>query len=866
MAGLPSGVAVGTLTGDDQLLEQLLFEAITQAEGPNIVGLVRHLHSLAERARCGDAAAAVSLRADAALLDRQTAGATAKALLMRLQIANLCEERERVRRLGTTGSRHDSLDRSLLEIGDLERFRARLDDVHVEIVLTMHPSDATRRAVLHKLHRLMQQLETFEHAPGSGPRDSAIEGMRETITAWWATDEIRRNRPPVEEEVRRTIFLVETALYDAAADLAIEAERQLGFPLSRPPISFVQWAGGDMDGNPSASAETVRFAVIEARRAALRLLGERVVSASRLHSEASRYTDCSLLNELIRRDAETLPGGASEDHAYAHEPLRRKLRLMRDRLTWTLRSLDEVVDPAWIYRDATTLIEDIEGVRAAALGATPTLDRLVWQVRIFGLHLLEIDVRLHAREIGDAVNALLPGVAERVGADRCDHLASALASITAHPVVSAPGTLRAAHVLDEAARLCELLGTMPLRSLVVSGCEAPEDVLAAAWLLHRSGLTKVPVVPLLESGFSLRNATGIAEAILSVPAMRAHIDRSGGRLEVMLGHSDGGKEEGFIAAQWRIWRAQEDLVIVCVWHGVGFRAFHGRGGSTARGAIPPGDIARALPTGAASGGLRLTEQGEAARSKLSHPVLAQRALEQVLSGALLAATRDVEEAPPTGWRDELEQLAEISRKAWRGLLNDPGFTTVFSRTTPIDLADDLKLGSRPARRQASSPDSLRAIPWVMAWTQTRVLVPAWYGAGTALLAGDQETQQQMWRDWPPFRAIVSALEAALFRTDLGFSDAYLDVHRDADSERIWQWIREEHARTEQAVLRITGETCLYQRKPELRERLAHRNPWIDPLSAIQTDLLRRFKMGDESLRQPLLTTMAGIAAGVQSVG
>ncbi|MGI9117280.1 MAG: phosphoenolpyruvate carboxylase [Gaiellales bacterium] len=863
-----SDVALGTLAGDDALLERLLFGAIERSEGEEIVPAVERLHALAERARHGDETAAAQLRGETALLDRGAAGTIAKALLMRLQIANLSEERERVRRLETTAERRASLGRAVSELGDPDAVRAHLDDLHVEIVLTMHPSDATRRAVLHKLHRLSEQLEDADRARGVDALERQLADVRETLAAWWATDEVRRSRPPVAEEIRRTVFLVESALYDAAADVAVELERQLGAPLARPPLSFVQWAGGDMDGNPSATGETVQFAVMESRRAALRLMRDRVVAASRLHSEAARYTDPTELLLLIERDARTLPHGEEEGAAYAHEPLRRKLRLIRDRLTWTMRALDDDVDvdPAWTYRDDATLLEDLAGVRDAAPGPTPSLDRLVWQARIFGLHLLEIDVRLHARELGDALDALLPGAAGLSGADRVAHLATALAAPAERPGAPAPAGLRAAAALDEAARLRIAFGSSLLRSLVISGCEDPADVLAAAWLLQRSGLDDVPVVPLFESGASLRGATAIADAILEVPAFRARVDATGGRLEVMLGHSDGGKEEGFIGAQWRIWRAQEDLVEVCRRHGVGFRAFHGRGGSPARGAVPPDEIARTLPTGAASGGLRFTEQGEAARAKLAHPVLARRALEQILSGAVIAAARDADEDVPATWRGQMDLLADAGRDAWRGLLDDPDFPAVFLRTTPIDLADDLKLGSRPARRASGDASGLRAIPWVMAWTQTRVLVPAWFGAGTAIETGDLAVLRAMRDGWPQFRAIVSALEAALFRTDLSFADDYAAIGGDPAALRIWGAIREEHARAERAVLAVTGEARLYERRPELRERLDHRNPWIDPLSALQTELLGRLRADDETVRQPLLTTMAGIAAGVQSVG
>ncbi len=867
-ARAPAG---GTLRGDEELLETLLLEAVAAAEGPagaETVARVARLHAHATDARRGDPDAAARLRRDAAGLPRREALVVGKALLMRLQAANVAEERERIRRLEGSSARRASLADALRDVEDPAALRAHLDDLHVEIVLTMHPSDATRRAVIHKLLLVAEQLDELDRARGDEARDQARADLAETVSAWWATDEVRRSRPPVEEEVRRTVFLVESALYDAAADVAMELEQRLGVALERPPVSFVQWAGGDMDGNPSTSAATVRFAVLEARRAAIRLLRDRVVRASRLHSEGGRYTRLGELEQLIARDAEELPGGGAEASAYAHEPLRRKLRLIRDRLTWSLRALDDDVDvdPAWTYRDPGRLIEDLAGVRAAATGPTPSLDRLVWQARIFGTHLLGIDVRLHATEIGAAVEAALPAVATRTGADRERAIADALAA--AEMVVAPePDEPRAAAALTMAARLRDQFGTCPLRSLVISGCEQPADVLGAALLLRRSGLHDVPAVPLFESGAALRGAAPIAERLLAEPALRAHVERAGGRFEVMLGHSDGGKEESLLGAQWRIWRAQEDLVGVCAAHGVGFRAFHGRGGSPARGGTPADEIAQAMPAGAARGGLRLTEQGEAARAKLAHPVLARRALAQVLSGALLAAGRRRADVVPQAWRDEMDLLAERSREAWRALLDDPAFGDAFRCTTPIGLADDLNLGSRPARRAGADAASLRAIPWVMAWTQTRVLVPAWYGAGTALTAGAPETQRAMLAGWPVFRSMVSSLEAALFRTDLAFADDYLALANGAEgADRIWGLIRTEHERARRGVLAITGEEDLYARRPELRARLGLRNPWIDPLSALQVDLLGRLQSGDETMRQPLLTTMAGVAAGVQSVG
>lgn len=855
----------GSLEGDEQILESLLFAAIAEHDDDDIARTVGRLHRLAGRAR-DRGQRPTALRRAVAELDPDLTGKVAKALLLRLQLADFCEERERIRRLRRSRARRASLDEACDLIAADGPALDEADRVQVEIVLTMHPSDATRRAVLHKMFLLADRMDALERAPGTASQTRIFGELEEAIGAWWATDEVRRHRPPVEEEIRRTVFLVETGLYDAAADVAILLEQRIGRPLEGTPLRFVQWAGGDMDGNPSASAATLRFAVREARRSCLELLLDRVVHASRLHSETSRYADSSALRRSIARDARELPRGMAEQDSYRHEPLRRKLRLVRDRLTWTLRALDEEVPPDWTYRSQAHLVEDIAVVRAAAPGTTPSLNRLYWQARIFGIHLLSTDIRLHATEIGDTVDTLLPELGALDPAARTDALRRAISQRSPRPAADAPSSLRAAHALDEAARLVALYGPEAIRSLVISGCESPADVYGAVWLLRRSGLDRIPVVPLFESGASLTGAAALVEEMLAAPGFRRHVRRSGDRLEVMLGHSDGGKEDGFLAAQWRIWRAQEEIARVCAEQRVAFRPFHGRGGSPARGAAPPDEIARAIPPRAATSGLRVTEQGEAARSKLAHPVLARRTLEQLLSGALLAALRDpVDEAAGT-WATEMEHLAATSRAAWRDLLDDPAFVETFVATTPIGWVDDLNLGSRPARRAQADPASLRAIPWVMAWTQTRVLLPAWYGAGSALGAGDLPRLQAMWRRWPPFRAMISSLEAALFRTDLSFVDGYLDLHRTPDAVRIWNAVIAEHERTREAVLAITGEEILYERRPELRDRLRHRNPWIDPLSALQTRLLADLEAGRTEARQPLLTTMAGIAAGIQNVG
>jgi phosphoenolpyruvate carboxylase len=335
----------------------------------------------------------------------------------------------------------------------------------------------------------------------------------------------------------------------------------------------------------------------------------------------------------------------------------------------------------------------------------------------------------------------------------------------------------------------------------------------------------------------------------------------------MLGYSDSAKDSGYLASQWWLHRAQERLMAQADAEGVRLRFFHGRGGSPSRGGGPSYGAILGQPSGTVRSRLRITDQGETIAAKYAHPQLAQRSLEQSL-GAVLLASADPAPDPPAAFREEMERLSARSREVYRGLVHDdPAFLAFFRQVTPIDELAHLHIGSRPVARGASGDvDSLRAIPWVFSWMQNRLVLPSWHGAGTALAEGDLALQQAMHREWAFFRSICSTLEMALLKSDLGVAERYLDLVDDDLAARFGPMVREEHARVAERLLAITEEEALLGAAPALRARLEQRNPWIDPLSHMQVELLRRSRAGDEAARTPLLATIPAIAAGMRNTG
>jgi phosphoenolpyruvate carboxylase len=869
------GTATDGLTTDTQLLSAALNGVLEEQAGRVFASRLQWLFRTAGSVRSGDQGATERLVAYLAGVPDDSVEPIIRACSLELQLANIAEERERVRRRRQYDATGAQQRESLAETAEILRrhdadVNALTAQLRIEHVLTAHPTEATRRSVLDHQWDVAALLDKLDDPrTGISRRRRLLDELREVLTVWWQTDEVRRVRPRVEDEVRRNLFFFEAVLFDAVPGALGEIEHALNVRLVQPVLSYGSWTGGDMDGHPEVGADTLAVALALHRATALRLLSERVDTMARSFSHSSLRVPLS--EELVaslETDERELPSADVLRRAHREwEPLRTKLGFVRHRLTNTARPRGR--EPG--YADAQQLRRDLElvlahlGSRHVALGS---IRRLLWQVDVFGFHLAGIDIRQGAAVVRQAVAALLPGFAEGDEPRRMALLTEALQSgrrgIEHDPGGEAGELLR---VLDTVALASDAYGPQAVPALVISMTEQPSDVLAARWLAARAGATSLRMVPLFETRGDLDAAPATMAALYANEAYELHLRTQGYRQTVMVGYSDSGKDSGFVASQYALYVAQERLSAQADAGGIVLELFHGRGGSPSRGGGRTYRAILAQPEGSVQGRIRITEQGETVSARYADPELAVRSLEQTISAVLLATALPNPPIRPE-WRAEMERLSERSRSRYRGLVyEDPDFERFFAQIAPIAELSDLNIGSRPpSRSRKRGVESLRAIPWVFAWTQNRLLLPSWYGAGAALSDGDLEMQREMWRDWPFFRGLIGTLEMALFKTDLGVGQRYLRLVDSELAERFWTDLQGEYERVVERVLAITGQRGLLDETPALQRRLEHRNPWVDPLSHLQVELLERLRAGREDARTPLLATITGIAAGMRNTG
>lgn len=862
---------------DVDLLEGLVHEVLTEQCGRDFADTVQWLHATAARVRQGDAPAGDALFARLHALSQGDLEPIIRACSLQLQLANIAEERERLRRRRAYDAQGAVQRESLAETAgllaehDVDR-AAALRDLHVELVLTAHPTEASRRSVLDHQSDLAALLDRVEDPrTGRSRRRRLLADAREILTVWWQTDEVRRARPHVEDEVRRMLYVFESVIYDAVPGVLEELERVLGpLPEGSNVLEFASWPGGDMDGHPEVGAETVMRTIELHRRSVLKLLRARVARLAQRFSHSERHIAVTPeLAASLERDAIELPTARVLQRPHHEwEPLRTKLGFIERRI---INMLDGGGQAG--YESPAALRADLELVRGS-LGsehvAHGSIRRLLWQVDVFGFHLAGLDLRQNAVVVDAAVSALLPGFARAGEEERQRLLAEAIATgargLERRPDGTA-GELIAA--LDAAALASEAYGSEVVRCLIVSMTEKPSHVLGARWLAQRAGggALDLRFVPLFETLDDLDRAPATMAKLYENAAYRSLLKDQGDRQIVMLGYSDSGKDGSFVASQWALRGAQLELTRQAADLGIELELFHGRGGSTSRGGGPMYRAIVAQPTGSLRGRIRITEQGETITARYGHPELAERSLEQTLSAVLLAS--NVARPPaPEDWRADVDRLAARSRDTYRALVyDDPSFARFFFQMTPIEALAELNIGSRPPSRGGDGTiESLRAIPWVFAWTQNRVLLPSWYGAGTALAEGDFERYRAMHARWPFFATLISTLEMALFKTDLGVAERYLRLVDPELRDHFWPPIVAEHARVKSAVLEITGADRLLAGATALQERLLHRDPWVDPLSHLQVELLQRTRADATADRVPLLATVTGIAFGLRNTG
>ncbi len=789
---------------------------------------------------------------------------------------------------------------------DSTRVAEALAGALVSPVITAHPTETRRRTIFLTQHRITELMRQRLH----GHHDIEDE-LRRHILTMWQTALVRLSRLQIQDEIETGLRYYPSSFFEVIPQVNAEvrAALQKRWPgaglLEEPIVRPGSWIGGDRDGNPNVTAEVVRLATGEASFTALdHYFGEL----------AALEEELSMSGRLVRTSDElTALADSCVDPARADEPYRRALRAIRGRLTATAadildrrpeHELDIGLPRYQTSRDLLAELDVVDASLRANGSAVLAEDRLAMlreSVRVFGFHLSGLDMRQNSDVHEEVIAELLAWAGVHADyrslpeQDRVELLAAELA--TRRPLVTPDAELselarKELDIMAAAARAVRVFGPQAVPNYIISMCESVSDLLEAAVLLQEVGLLDVTggasasqhyapvgIVPLFETIEDLQRGASVLEAALQVPLYRAVVSARNDNQEVMLGYSDSNKDGGYLAANWALYRAELDLVEAARKTGIRLRLFHGRGGTVGRGGGPSYEAILAQPPGAVNGSLRITEQGEVIAAKYAEPQIAHRNLETLLAATLEATLLDVEglgdDAAPA--YEVLDDLAARARRAYSELVHDtPGFVDYFTSSTPVSEIGALNIGSRPtSRKPTTSIADLRAIPWVLAWSQSRVMLPGWYGTGTAfeeyVADGDGQLQvlQDLYARWPFFRTVLSNMAQVLAKSDMGLAARYSElVEDDALRRRVFDKIVAEHRRTIRMHKLITGQDDLLADTPALARSVFNRFPYLEPLNHLQVELLRRYRSGDtdELVQRGILLTMSGLATALRNSG
>ncbi|MGI8802116.1 MAG: phosphoenolpyruvate carboxylase [Solirubrobacteraceae bacterium] len=910
----PASAGPRAFVDDHELLAWALGEVLRDAEGEHALELHDRSVTLARRVRAGDPAAAdelAGLVAEMSLADLQV---LIRSLTCWFGLVNLAEDNDRVRRLrarealhaptARRGSSRHAMER-LAGIGtdadDLARMLARAE---VRLVMTAHPTEARRRTTVEKLSRIFAILRALdERHPLPGDIELARDRLAAAVQELWGTDELRAVSPTVLDEVRTGLVYFTSTLVNVVPAFyrELEAAVAASYPdeaIAVPALlSFGSWIGGDRDGNPNVTPAVTAETLELMRGSCLRFLQQRLHDlASRVSLSARVAGAAAELDPLLADGHERFPKLAdSLKRRHPEEPYRRVFALMSERVRATRKQNDPgYADPAELLADLRLVESSLRAHRGGFVAAGDLRD-VIRIVEVFGFHFARLDVREHADRHRAALAEIFAvlGVHDDYAALPAGERAALLAREIAErrPLIPADisgFSAETREVVETFRQLYDLLRghhAGAVRSYIVSGTSGPPDLLEVLLLMKENRLSRaggegamLRVVPLFESGETLEAAAETMGELLAMPVYRAALRSVEDEQEIMVGYSDSNKDVGYVASGWAIYRAQISLAELMSEHGITWTFFHGRGGSVGRGGGPSNVAILAQPPGTVHGRLKVTEQGEVLSAKYSIPEIAHRELELTASAVLVTALDAAAPHDPprlSRYEEVMRLMAERSERVYRDLVyGDPDFNAFFHATTPVEEISRLQLGSRPAKRRRSARiEDFRAIPWVFSWTQARVILPAWYGLGTALEAARDrfglELLREMAHDWPFFSGLLANAEMACAKTDLDISRRYAELWDQAEPrERIWNRIAAEFDRTCSELIAVTGGERLLDREPLLQGSIDRRTPYVDPLSFIQIELLRRARAGlggDELFRTSFLA-INGIAGGLRNTG
>ena len=919
---IPSG---GDLARDVRLLGNALGAVLREQGGEKLFQTVERVRALTKEARNqpGQGEAEGALDRLCAEMDFATALPVLKAFTTYFGLVNLAEQKEiaRVNRRRAVDAgdapRAESVRaavRTLQEAGmSAATMRELVQNLSVQLVFTAHPTESKRRTVQEKLHRLSDCLSVLE-APLATRAER--EGVEADIAAeteiLWQTDEVRQRRLSVLDEARNilfyfteTLFAVTPRIYEDLTTALAECYPGESFQIGTV-LEYGSWVGGDRDGNPTITlahtAEILRLhrdAVLSLYIPAVRALSDRL-SQSRHYVGVSEELEASLAD-----DAALLPSVAAEAAGRSPtEPYRRKCEYIWERLRRTRTNAEGGYGAASEFAADLEMIERSLKANNGHFAAARVLAPLLRRVRLFGFHLARLDIREHKSRYLGALRAVLADT----GTDWDALTEAERVALLEREIAGRRPLVPASPAYDEETNITlglfrlvsdsmNSLGPEAFGSFIMSMASDVSDVLAMLLLAKEAGMadlredngwSRVDVVPLFETIEDLENAPNVLDTLLSNPVYRRNVTLRGAAQEVMVGYSDSNKDGGYLSANWKLYVAQSRLAEVAAKHGVTLRLFHGRGGAVGRGGGPAGKAILAQPPGSVRGRLKITEQGEVIAARYFDQEIAHRNLEQMLHAVLLASA-DTQTVPetPAEWAAVMDEVSQTAFTAYRALVyDDPGFVRFFHEATPIGEFAQLNIGSRPPKRTASDRiEDLRAIPWVFSWMQSRYTLPGWYGVGAALgayaaqSAAHLDRLRRMYQEWPFFTTLIDNAQMSLAKADLDIAARYAALVQDqANANRIFGTIADEYNRTVTVLLQLTGQSALLDTAPVLQKSIRLRNPYVDPLSFLQVELLRRLRAlppdGDSEelktqrrdLRAAVLLSVNGIAAGMKNTG
>lgn len=905
------------LRRDVKLLGKMLGEILVNHGGSELFEKVEKIRLMSKTLRTHfDQEIYTNLKAEIANLSSPMRRQIIRAFSMYFHLINAAEQNHRIRRRREYQLQDDnivqpaSIESAILSLkeNDINEdvIQKVLHTLSLELVITAHPTEATKRSILEIQQRIADILKSLDHPLlTSRERKKLEESLFNEVTILWQTDELRQHKPTVLDEVRNGLYYFDQTLFEVLPEIHQEVADNLGKYYSHAAwevpnfLRFGSWIGGDRDGNPNVTHEVTWETLNRQRRLVLKKYKNVLVDLMKRYSQATTRVEVS--EELLTFIEEKEDIYLKEEKKWPN-----KAEVYRRAFALIIERVKHVGSSELGYKSAEELLEDLYLIKRSLKMHHPAahelkiIQKLIRQVQLFGFHLATLDIRNHSGEHEAAITEILRKVritenyAELPEEEKIKILQNIL--MDPRPVLLlnedySAETQEMIKVFQMIKEAHEEFGKRSISVYLVSMTKSPSDLLevlvlakeAGIYRLHADGTLEshLNVAPLLETIDDLVAGPKIMETLFEMPLYRNHLKILGDQQEIMLGYSDGSKDGGTLTANWKLYRAQIEIHKMAKQYDIGLKFFHGRGGSLGRGGGPLNKSILSQPAETIGDGVKITEQGEVLSSRYLLEDIAYRSLEQATSTLLLAATHVSKESgyhrDPI-WEETIEEIAGISLEKYQSLVfGDPDFLTYFNEATPLRELGDLNIGSRPmSRKNRGRFEDLRAIPWVFAWTQSRQLLPAWYAAGTGLdtfaskSAENLQLLQQMYEKWPFFRSTIDNLHMALMKADITTAKEYLTLVQDkAIADRIFTNILEEYERTKAILLKITGDNELLDHTPNIQESVHRRNPYVDPLNHLQVELIKELRKqegeNDELLTQVLLT-ISGISAGLRNTG